>query len=70
MARKRRSRKGDVELSQEEQWQQHRGRCRGAAQWQNYSDLELNEMHEKARQLREVGYETDQQYLLWLYKQK
>ena len=49
---------------------QHRGCCRGPAQWANYSDLELNEMHEKARQLREGGYETDQQYLLWLYKQK
>lgn len=70
MARRRRPRKGDVEVSQEEQWQQHRGRCRGPAQWANYSDSELNKMHEKARQLGGGGYETDQQYLLLLYKQK
>ena len=70
MARRRKPRKGDVELTEEEQWQQHRGRCRGPAQWEKYSDAELNEMHEKARQLREGGYGTDQEYLLWLWAQK
>ena len=49
---------------------QYRGRCRGPAQWAKYSDKELAEMHDKARQLREGGYESDQQYLLWLYQQK
>ena len=70
MARRRKPRAGDVELTQEEQWQQHRGRCRGPAQWANYSDQELAAMHEKAKQLRDDGYGSDAEYQLWLYHQK
>ena len=70
MARRRKPRKGDVEVSQEEQWQQHRGRCRGPAQWQNYSDEELEAMQHQARLLRDEGYGSDAEYQLWLYSQK
>lgn len=70
MARKKRQRQGDVELTQEELWQQHRGRCRGPAQWANYTDQELAAMHDKARRLREEGYGSDDEFLVWLWNQK
>ena len=68
MARRRKPRAGDVEVTQEEQWQQHRGRCRGPAQWQNYTNDELFEMHARAKRLREQGYGSDVEYQDWLVK--
>lgn len=70
MARRRKTRQGDVEVTQEELWQQHRGRCRGPKWWANYSDEQLAAMHEKAKALREEGYGSDDEFLVWLWKQK
>lgn len=70
MARRRKPRQGDVELTQEEQWQQHRGRCRGPAQWAKYSDKELAAMQHRAQLLRGEGYGSDDEYLVWLWQQK
>ena len=49
---------------------QHRGCCRGPAQWANYSDEELAAMQHQARLLRDEGYSSDAEYQLWLYSQK
>ena len=57
------------EKSQGEQLH-HRGRCRGPAQWANYSDEELTAMQHQARLLRDEGYGSDAEYQLWLYPQK